>query len=158
MRNYWKLICIDKTILCITELENSIIRIYKFYQFTEFKTDDHLLRSIMHEYIDCDFKGTHDCNKNLTFSFEVLMRVYMQSVATEQIIWIFIERLTSSMGGGFLSSMYINQRYATSTNTKHTTPCQRANHDFVIFFYIFFCIYIRSVKFDWSVHVFASSC
>lgn len=92
----------------------------------------------MHEYIDCDFKGTHDCNKNLTFSFEVLMRVYMQSVATEQIIWIFIERLTSSMGGGFLSSMYINQRYATSTNTKHTTPCQRANHDFYFFLYFFF--------------------
>lgn len=64
----------------------SFVYLYKCYQFTEFKSDDHSLLSIMHEYIDCDFKGTHDCNKNLTFSFEVLMRVYMQSVATEQII------------------------------------------------------------------------
>lgn len=128
--------------MCGTELEINH-SIYKFYQFTEFKSDDHVLRSIMHEYIDCDFKGTHDCNKNLTFSFEVLMRVYMQSVATEQIIRIFSERLTSSMGGGFLSSMYINQRYATSTNTKHTTPCQRANHDFYFLLYFFFYIYTQ---------------
>lgn len=43
----------------------------------EFKSDDYLLLFIMYEYIDCDFKGIYDCNKNLIFFFEVLMCVYM---------------------------------------------------------------------------------